>query len=73
MQITNTEPNTSYSIASAEPSSSYTEVQKEASNYAISTVLLNSVYVIKRYLFWGSSNDLGAFNWESLSNKWDEV
>ena len=73
MQITNPNPNTSYTITSSNPSSTYTEVSKQPSIYDISTLFINSVYAIKRYLFWGSSSDLGALKWESLSSKWDEL
>lgn len=73
MQVTDTNTNTSYTVESPGPTTNYGIIDKPASSYSISTVLVNSLYVIKRYFFWGSSSDLGGFKWESLTSKWDEV
>jgi hypothetical protein len=72
MQVTDKNLNTSYNVESPGPTTNYSVVNKPSSNYAIETVLVNSLYVIKRYLFWGSSSDLGTLKWESLTSKWDE-
>jgi len=73
MQISNTEPNTSFNVESPGPTTNYTVVNKPTSSYSVVEVVTNSLYAIRRYLFWGSSHDAGVLKWESLTSKWDEL